>query len=550
MTTLVRCLSWTLTLALTITACGRKAGDSADKSPQLQVDHAPLVPQVGGDLVFAFDGAAVSQFVLDPHKSAFAPHHRILRSLFDSLVVLLPEQQFGPWLARSWQVSSDGLRYTFVLREDVTFHDGTRFDAAAVKANLDRIADPANALLSAADLGPYAGADVLDAFTVVVRLKQPYAPLLAQLSKSTLGMQSPAALQKYGADVGQHPVGSGPFKLSSITHGTEVVLERNEHYRWPPAETKYRGAPRLARIAFKNVPEEATRMAVLLNGQAGAVDVVPPQNLLALRRSSEYRVLSAELLNANYSLYLNVARAPFQDPRMREAFRQTLDLTAAVKTIYLGTTARAWSPLSPSLLGYDRSLEGQPVPDKQAAARQLDALGFRKGPDGVRVKDGKRLSLVFLDTQGNREKRLDLLTVLRSQLRENGIEVRIDSQPLGAYQQKAQNGEFDLAAGSLFAADPDVLRRLYSPLLRAKTAASKVDDPELTAVLERAARELDRAARAALYAQAQRLILQRNYAIPTYVLQYTVATSSKVQDLSIDQHGFPTFYEAWIRHES
>jgi peptide/nickel transport system substrate-binding protein len=505
-------------------------------------------PVRGGELVFAFDGAAISQFDLDPHKSAFAPHHRVMRSIFDSLVVALPDHRFGPWLAKQWEISPDGRDYTFHLRDDVKFHDGTRFDAAALKFNLDRIHDPKNALIALADIGTYESTSQLDDFTAVVHLRAPFAPFLMNLSKTSLGMISPAAAQKYGDQFGQHPVGTGPFRFDSLKPATEIALRRNPDYQWAPASAAHAGPAWLEQLTFKNVPEETTRVAVLMNGQAGAADLIPPQNLVGIQRSSDYHVIEGELLNHNYSLYLNVNREPWQDPRMRTAFRLSLDLDAAVKTIYLGTQTRAWSPLSPSIFGYDKSLEGSWHPDRAAAARILDDLGWKPGPDGVRVraKDGKRLSVVFMDTQGNREKRLDLLTVLRRQLRENGFELRIDSQPGGSYLEKSAAGDFDLLAGSLFAPDPDVLRRIHSPSVRALTSISKVDDSELEQLLQAGSLELDPTRRREIYGRAQHLIVERTYSIPAYVLTYSVAAANRVEGIAIDVHGFPLFQSAWL----
>lgn len=519
---------------------------SAATGEPAAVKTAADKPHPGGELVFGFDGAAVAQFVLDPHKSLFAPHHRVMRSVFDSLVVALPDQSFGPWLAKSWEVAEDGLSYTFHLREGVTFHDGTPFDAEAVKFNLDRIKDPKTAAYSIQDIGSYESSTVIDAHTVRVQLSRPFAPLLSNLSRSTVGIVSPTAVKKYGEDFAFHPVGSGPFKFKSLQAGTEIVLERNVDYRWPPAAAGHEGPAWLERIVFKNVPEEATRVAVLANGQAGAVDLIPPQNLVSLRRDAHYKVIEGELLNQNYALYLNVSRPPWNEPRMREAFKLSLDIDAAVKTIFLGTQARAWSPLSPSLFAYDKTLENGWHQDKAQATRLLDELGWKPGPDGVRVKDGKRLSVVFLDTQGNREKRIDLITMLRRQLRDIGFDLRIDTQPMGLYLAKAGSGDYDLVGASQFTTDPDVLRRTHSPKERIALSVSRVDDPELTQLLDAGSAELDPAKRLEIYARAQHLIVERDYAIPAYVLMYTVASATRVEGISIDRHGFPSFYDSWV----
>ena len=532
-------LTW-LAAPAVLAACGKP------DAPAASAVADATTPKAGGELVFAFDGAAVSQFVLDPHASAFAPHNRVMRSIYDSLVVALPDHQFGPWLAKAWEVSPDGLTYTFKLRDDVRFHDGTRFDAAAVKANLDRIKDPKNALFTATDLGSHQATNVVDDFTVQVVFATPFPAFIASLSKTNFGIVSPAAIAKFGPLVNANPVGTGPFRYLSQQAGTEIVLERNPDHQWSPAGARHTGPAYLDRLVFKNVPEEATRVAVLQSGQAGAADLIPPQNLVGIRQSTEFRLSEGELLNHNYSLYLNVRRDPWSDPRVREAFKLSLDLDTAVKTIYLGTAQRAWSPLSPSLLGYDPALENTWRVDRARAAALLDDAGWTVGEDGVRAKGGKRLTVVFLETQGNREKRLDLITMLRRQLRDTGFELRIESQPGGSYLQKSTAGDFDLLAGSQFAPDPDVLRRIHAPGLRARSSVSKVDDPELSTVLESASRELDPVRRVDAYKRAQRLIVDRVYAIPVYVLVYTVAAARKVHGIAVDVHGFPVLYDTFI----
>lgn len=533
-----------LALSVGLCACSRHSGEANARESEASVNAQP---HLGGELVFAFDGSANTQFALDPHKSAFAPHARIIRSIFDSLVVLLPDHRFGPWLAKSWEISADGLSYTFHLRDDVKFHDGTRFDAAAVKYNLDRIKEPRGANYALSDIGSYQSSKVIDEFTVQVQFARPYAAFLANLSKPSLGIVSPAAAEKSGDAFSLNPVGTGPFKFKSLTPGTEIALERNPDYRWGPEGAAHAGPAWLERLTFKNVPEEGTRVAVLENGQAGAVDLIPPQNLVQLRSSSKVHLVERELLNHNYSLYLNINRAPWNDARVREAFKLSLDIDTAVKTIYLGTAKRAWAPLSPSILGYDKSLEGSWKPDRAAAIRILDELGWKPGSDGVRVKEGQRLAISFLDTQGNREKRLDLITVFRRQLRETGFELRVDNVPTGSYLERASSGSFDLVAGSLFAPDPDVLRRIYAADKSSVLAVFKGTDSELSRLLVAGSEALQQEERIKFYAQAQRLILEKNYSIPTYVLLYTVAAANQVQGLAIDAHGFPVFNDTWLK---
>ncbi len=515
-------------------------------APRAWSQPAPR-PRPGGELQFGLDGAAVVTFVLDPHNSGFAPHNRVFRSIFDSLVVLLPDQSVGPWLAKSWQISPDHTSYTFRLRTDVMFHDGTRFDAAAVKANLDRIRDPKNALVALPDIGPYTGADVLAPDTVRVNLSEPFSPLLRNLSKTTLGIASPAALQRYGNAFGEHPVGSGPFRFVSMVQGTEIRLARNPDYAWAPPTALHAGPAYLDSIVFRNVPEEATRVAALQSHEVHAADDIPPQNILSLQADRSMRVLRKELLNNNYTLYPNVSRAPWNDREVRKAVQRSLDVAALVKVIYLGTAPRAWAPLSPSLFASDdRHLANSWRPDLKQAAAILDAKGWKPGPDGIRSNGGQRLTLTFIDTQGNREKRLDVIQLARHQLARSGIELTIERLTAGAYNQKLATGEFGLSGASQFAPDPDVLRRLHLPDGRPATSVSKVADPEISTWLRQGTREPDGDARAVLYDKVQRKLVEQAYAIPIYVLLYTIATTDAVHDIRIDAHGFPDFHDTWL----
>ncbi|OWJ69179.1 ABC transporter substrate-binding protein [Inquilinus limosus] len=509
--------------------------------------QAPAAPKSGGELVFGLDGAAVVKFVLDPHNSGFAPHNRVFRSIFDSLLVLLPDQSVGPWLATAWEVSPDQTSYTFKLRTDVTFHDGTRFDAAAVKANLDRIKDPKNALVALPDIGPYAGSEALGDDTVRITLSEPFAPLLRNLTKTTLGIVSPAAVATYGETFGQNPVGTGPFRFAGLTQGTEIRLARNDDYRWAPPTATHPGPAYLDQLTFKNVPEEATRVAALQSGQVHAADGIPPQNIVALQSDAGFRVLQKELLNNNYTLYLNVAKAPWDDEEIRQAVQLSLDIDTIVRVIHLGTQPRAWSPLSPSIFASnDKDLAKSWSHDPGRAAQILDQKGWIPGEGGIRQKDGKRLTISFVDTQGNREKRLDVIQLARRQLAKSGIELTIDSQPAGTYTAKLASGDYDLSGASQFAPDPDVLRRLHLPEGRARSSVSKVDDPEISQWLKAGFREADPDRRAELYRQVQRKLVAKAYAIPVYVLLYTIAASEDVNGLTIDTHGFPEFQGAWL----
>jgi len=176
-----------------------------------------------------------------------------------------------PGLAASWTISEDGKVYTFNLRKDVKFHDGTPFNAEAVKFNIDRMLDPKTKSQKAAFLlGPYESSEVVDEFTFRLRLKQPYASLLDGMSMSYVAMASPTAIKSRGDQYELYQVGTGPFRFKEYIPKDHVTLVPNPDYKWGPSFFKHTGAPYLQEVIWKFLPEPATRAPAL---QAGDVDV-------------------------------------------------------------------------------------------------------------------------------------------------------------------------------------------------------------------------------------------------------------------------------------
>ncbi len=509
-------------------------------NPEQSTPAASAVSEV----VFGIDGGAQTQFQLDPHLVGFAPHNRMLRQVFDSLVVLLPDNQIGPWLARSWEVSADNKTYTFHLKEGITFHDGTALDAAAVKFNFERMAEPAS-FATYQDFDSYEKAEVVDPLTVRLFLKHPDAALLNKLSKSTLGIVSPAAVAKFGKEFASNPVGSGPFIFKSLTHGTQINLQRNPQYAWASALFPDNTAPVIERLTLKNLPDETTRIAALKSGQVDAVDIVPPQNLIELAAEKNFAVQQKELLNHNFSLYFNTLRAPLDDENVRTAVRLAIDVDSIVKTLYLGRFKRAWSPLSPSLFGYDASLENSLKYDPEQAAKLLDAQGWAVGPDGIRERNGEKLRLVFVHFEGNREKRLDVITMVKNHLKKVGIDVVIDSV-LGFNFEKIAKGDWNISNGSQFTTDPDVLRNIYRDRKFGGLRITLLADDALSEWLTQASQETDKVQRSERYKKIQERIISKTYSVPIYVLPYTLAHSKRVSGIVLDQSGFPLFQAARI----
>jgi peptide/nickel transport system substrate-binding protein len=504
---------------------------------------------VGGTLTFAFAGP-IQGDVLDPAATSNNKNFRVLRSIYDSLVTELPDHTVAPWLATSWTISEDNKSYTFSLRKDVKFHDGTPFNAEAVKFNFDRLKDPnskASNGEAATLLGPFLSAEVLDEYKIQINFETPYVPFLINLTKASFGMVSPEAVKKYGDQFAQNPVGTGPFKFTKLVPGEEIHLERNPDYNWAPPTAKHDGAAYLERLVFKSVPEEATRVSVLQSKQAQVIDTVPPQNIIGFKGDRAYQVLDAELSGINYGLWLNSNRAPLNDRSVRQALKLATDVDAIVNTLYLGTFKRATGLLTANLRGTDGTSESGYKPDLEQAKKLLEEAGWKTGKDGIREKDGKRLELTVVELTGNREKRQDIDMIVQQQWKAIGVELKIDVLASGGYVENVSKGIYDIAGGSWGGGDPDVLRvKLLSENQNGLYNTAQLNDKEIDQWLTEGYQEFDAAKRKQLYDNIEKKVAEEAFYIPIYILPYTIAATSNTKDLWLDQAGLPNFGDVWL----
>ncbi|MCZ8521717.1 MULTISPECIES: ABC transporter substrate-binding protein [Paenibacillus] len=536
-------------LALFVLLAGCGAPAAPEQKPAQGAAPAAAAPVQGGTFTYALAGTPSG---LDPNVVPGAADYRVMRSLYDSLVVQLPDKTIKPWLAEEWTVSEDGKTYTFKLRKDVTFHDGTPFNAAAVKYNFDRIVNPATKSRFAITLiGPYESSEVIDEHTVKVHLKSPYSAFLSSLGQAFLGIVSPAAAEKYKDQLVKNPVGTGPFKFVSWTENAAITLERNPAYKWAPLLAENKGAPYLDKLVFKIIPEEATRIGSVQSAQVSAAETVPPQNLVSLKTDPNVQLLQAEATGIPYTLMLNQDHAPWNELDARKAVQLAIDLDAIVKTLYLGTYPRAWSPITPSVAGYNKELEGTVKSDPDKANALLDGLGWVRGADGIREKDGKKLTIHYVDGSPNREKRNDIAAMIQQQLKKAGIavEVEITSDTTTALMVKGSN---DLAGVSNVSGDPDILRSFFhtnaipTPNKWGHNHTHK-SDPQLDSWLEEGLREQDPAKREEIYKKVQKYVIDNAYGFPVYVFPYTVAAGKNVSGFKFDSLGYPLFYDVSLK---
>ncbi|MBM3122808.1 MAG: hypothetical protein FJZ97_11600 [Chloroflexi bacterium] len=510
-----------LAVALALAACG------------------PSAP--AGTLVY---GLTLAPTGIDPHLNASSELGIPLASVYDTLVFLDEESgAFVPGLAESWSVSPDGRVYTFKLRSDVRFHDGTRFDAQAVRANVEYTLNPDHHSQKAAFmLGPLNRVDVVDDYTVTFVLDEPYAPLLDSLSQVYLGMASPAALSEWGpTDYQFHQVGTGPYRFVEYVPNDHLTLEANPDYAWAP-EVYRKTRPSIATITFRFFTDPATRALALESGAADIVGEVPPQDATRLTGEGAFALHPVPIPGQPLQFMFNTARPPTDNTTVRQALLLGTDRAAIVQTIFGATSPVARGPLSAVNLGLP-SGAGLPDYDPDRAASLLDSAGWTiDAATKLRARDGQPMELVVIvPPWGSNPEVAQLLQADWARL---GVRVRLQAvASFGQLKEAQATGEYNAIGVNLFGTDPDLLRPFFT------TGGSynwaNVQSADLDRLLLAGSQmTLDLEGRASLYAEAGQLIVDQALLLPIRDYVNLVVANPRVLDLRFSAQGwFPHLIE-------
>jgi peptide/nickel transport system substrate-binding protein len=508
-------------------------------------------PVRGGTLTFAIntDGTC-----LDPHQSPADVDGFFARPIVDSLVSLSDDGTIHPWLATAWSVSPDQLTYSFTLRSGVVFTDGEKFDGAAVKANLDHIVNPATkSELAAGTISTYTGTKVVDPTHVQVHFSKPNSAFLPTLASAYLGIEAPNTLKQPPAALCTHIVGSGPFiSTGGYVKGKGINYVRNAAYNWAPSTAGHTGAAYLSALSIKVIPEDASRFGALTSGQIDSIASVPPVDVAQLKSNPAFGIQTAAAPGGNYNYYPNVSKGVFTDRRVREAFREGIDWATIVDKLYFGAFQPAKGPLSPTTVGYDKSIESAYAYHVAGANILLDEAGWTgRDSQGYRTKNGVRLTVVhpFLKAYA-REQRDTLEDQLQAAAKQIGIYLDNTNPDYATYLKDAATGKYDLLDFSWQRSSPDALRTLFGTENLAKgggfgTNASTLQDPAVEKDLTAALATTDLTKQARLYGDAQKRITDEAAVFPVYVFNYILGSSKKVHGVVFEPQAFPTFYDAW-----
>jgi peptide/nickel transport system substrate-binding protein len=349
-------------------------------------------PVSGGTLTYLQDR---SETCLDPEIGGDIPQAMIGQQLTDDLVYEGPDGKIEPWLAKSWTVSPNGLTYTFTLRDDVKFTDGTPFNAAAVKTNLDRVVNPKTG--SSTDGGYiapfYQDSVVVSPYVVQVNLKQADTSLLNVLAQGYIGIESPAGIARGQEKNCNDPIGTGPFKIESYTPNQQVVLVRNPDYNTAPPGSAHSGPAYLDKIIWKIVPDGTVRAAALTKGQADVIYYPPAQDWKSLQAGGT-KILTHERPGSPNNITWNVTKGPLTDVSVRQAIAFASDEATNLKSAFFGTYPYVGSPLVAGTPDHDASLQNAYSASVSKANSLLNAAGWTtKNSQGFRTKNGTELDV-------------------------------------------------------------------------------------------------------------------------------------------------------------
>lgn len=521
-----------------LAACGANApaapqGDAAPTSVP-----AAAGPQRGGTLVLASYDADT----LDPHTTQQVSTGAPLSLVLDTLVVLTPTGTFEGRLAESWEISDDNLTVTFTLRDGVMFHDGTPFDAAAVKASFDRYAEI-----------EYSGVidriEVIDPLTVRFILLDVYAPFLADLNEPWSGIISPTAVEQLGDDFGRAPVGTGPYKVKEWIPGEQIVLERYEEYQEFRSFIANKGPAYFDEVIFRAIAEDQTVISSLETGEIhvanyGRGDLGPVADSASFTFLENPQGISVmgiwftTLRNPDGSVSF---KPPFDDVRVRQAIGHALNNEDIVAISGGALVNRTPVPVGGPTYSTEIAEQYGFQFDPERANQLLDEAGWTLGADGVRVKDGQRLDLALYTNNSTERQRISEL--VQNQLTQVGIASNIQAIELGSFLASLEEGLADITLLNSTNPDPDML---YSMTDSEESGLYSYQEynPAFADLVTRARLTYDMAERVPLYHEAQRLFMADPLFIPLLTYTGALTVRPEVQGVAIGYRNLPILQDA------
>ena len=475
--------------------------------------------------------------LLDPARVVDTESVEIGALLFDGLVRWEPgTTNIGPGLARSWHPSPDGRVWEFTLQPGVVFHDGTPLDAAAVVFSFERLLVPAHPSYLAGEDADYWRSlikDVerviaVDASTVEIRVRRPYAPLLGYLAMFPI--VSPAAVTRWGDAFKEHPVGAGPFQFEEWRPGDTLVLRRFAGYWGQP--------PVLERLVFRVIADARQRLVELESGSVDVATAILPDEQSFVELHPELELHHTASNDVSY-LAFNLGKPPFNEPAVRRAAAHAVNKVPIVKLAFQGRAQAAESPLPPAQWGhYEPAAPRYPFDPDRARALLDAAIASRAfDPDATYTLYAPSTPRLYM-TSPERVARF-----LQASLGAIGIKIELRLLPISQFRAAVQAGEHDLALFGWLGdtGDPDnflyVLFHSENAVVGAANNIAFFRDPEVDQLLIEAQGVTDQERRARLYRAVQERIGDEVPWVPIAHSEYVVAARKDIVNVVLSPLG-------------
>ncbi|MEK4387376.1 ABC transporter substrate-binding protein [Solibacillus sp. FSL W7-1464] len=492
-----------LIMSLFLAACGtddaetsssETSNDSSTDTDSNTTDNSSSsTPQV---LVFGRGADSVS---LDPGIVTDGESFKVTQNLFETLLNFGEQDTtINPGLAKEWEVSEDGLTYTFQLQEGVKFHDGTDFNAEAVIKNINRWKGGKeedfyyfNSMFKAEGEDIIKDVTAEGDYTVVFTLSRPQAPFLKNLAMSPFGIGSPTAFEAAGDKFGDNPVGTGPFKFTDWKRNDSITIEKFEDY-WQE------GLPKLDKVIFRSIPDNSARLNELMAGNIDLADGINPSDGKTVEGDSTLQLIERPSMNIGY-LGLTNTRAPFDNKLVRQAVNYAIDKQAIVDAFFEGRAEVAANPMPPSISGYNDAISPYPY-DPEKAKSLLAEAGY----------DGKEIELWAMPVpRPYMPDGAKVAEVIQKNLEDVGIPSKIVTFEWATYLEKANNGEADAFMLGWTGDNGDADNFIYTLLDKDNIGSNNYayyTNEEVHSLLIQAQSETDENVRNELYKKAQEII--------------------------------------------
>ena len=465
-----------LLFSVVMVACS--SGGSKTSSESEEGEAVSKAPVAKDTLVIGLDADPPQ---LDPHLSSAAVDRQVFQSLFNKLIEIDENLEYVPELATDWEISEDGLTYTFTLQEGVLFHDGTPFNAEAVKFNFDRMLNPDFSSPRSSEVGLIAETNVLDEYKIEVVLSEPFAPFLSTLTDRAGMMVSPTAVQELGEDFANQPVGTGPYQFKERVAQSHIELTRFEDY--------WREVPAIETVEIRPFADSTVRVTNLLSGDLDLLNKIAFKDIEKLKNDPNITLLEKDALGFQ-GIHLNTAVEPFNNKAVRQAINVALDRTAIAEVVFhngVTPSVSAFSPMSWAAPDFE-----QPKADVEKAKAILAEAG---------VED---VSFTLKISPGPEEEQM--AQMIQSMLTQVGITVEIEMVEFGALLDQLDSGDFQAVRnGWSGRTDPDgnVHRFFYTDASNNYTSYS---NPKVDELIENARVESDQAGREAMYKEMAEIL--------------------------------------------